>query len=118
MDNAGKKWPNMPCCYIVTSFRSDHILVMACWFAYFWLNFESFKRVKFVVFWVFCGEHREGLEICHADISRSPPKPIIFWSRPLGSKFWRNLTCETGQIYGFPALGGECMTRMICNLEC
>ena len=44
----GMAW-NFACCCILTTFRTDQIMVAVCWFSSLWCYFDLVKRVKFGV---------------------------------------------------------------------
>ena len=56
----GIAW-NFACWWILTTFRSDAIMVMVRWFSSFWRHFDLMKQVKFVGFQGFPGECMEGM---------------------------------------------------------
>ena len=67
---------------ILTTFRTDKIMVMICWFSYVWRHFDLVKQVKFGVSGHFPeNAWREWPAILHADVSRLPSELISLWSR-------------------------------------
>ena len=98
-------WNFAPWC-ILTTFRTNQIMVMVCVFFLFWCYFDLVKRVKFAV-----SEHflenawREWPEIVHAGVSWPPSELISSWSwsvdfRPFGV----TLTYWNRSNLGFPGI--------------
>ena len=66
---------------ILTTFRTNYIMVMVCWFSFVWCHFDLVKRVKFGVSGHFPeNAWREWHAILHADVSRPPTEMICLWS--------------------------------------
>ena len=102
----GMAW-NFVCWCILTTFKSDNILVMVCWFSSFWYHFDLVKQVKFSVSRYFPeNAWREWLEILHADVSWAPSRLIRYWSCSvdLPLLIWLG---ETGNIWCLQPLSGE-----------
>ena len=75
----GMAW-NIICCCILTTFRTDKIMVMVWWFLLFWCYFDLVKRVKFGVPRHFLKNPlRRWPEILHADVSWPLSELIRLW---------------------------------------
>ena len=73
---------NFACWCILTTFRTDYIIVRVCWYFKFWCYFDFVKWVKFVVTGYFLeNKWREWPEILYADVAWLVPSELIrFWS--------------------------------------
>ena len=77
----GMAW-NFACWCIVTTFRTDYIMVTVYSFSSFWCHFDFVKRVKFGVSGHFQeNAWREWAEILYADVSWPPSELISSWLR-------------------------------------
>ena len=83
------------CWIILTTFRTDQIRVMVCWFFKFWCYFDLLKCGKFGVFQAFPGEPIEKMAITWG-----------FWSGSEDFPHYGAPLTETGHIWGFWALSG------------
>ena len=76
---AGMAWDRV-CCCILTTFRTDKIMVTVCWFFSFWCYFDLVKQVKFGVSRHFLENPlRKWPEILHADVSWPLCELIRLW---------------------------------------
>ena len=102
---------NFACRCILTSFRTDWILVTVCWFFILWRYFNLVKLVKFRVSGHFLkNAWEEWPEILHASVFW-PSKFIKFWSRSVDfSLFGANFTSRNGSNLGPPNILGRSPT--------
>ena len=74
----GLAW-NMVCCCILTTFRTDKIMIAVWWFCEFWYCVDLVKLVKFGVSGNFQENPlRKWPEMLHAGVS-GPPLELIRW---------------------------------------
>ena len=76
----GMAW-NFVCWCIMTTYRTDYIMVTVGWFSFFWRHFDLVKWVKFGVSGHFReNAWREWPEILYADVTWLPSELIRLWS--------------------------------------
>ena len=72
---------NFTCWCILTTFRTDKILIV-CWFSSFWWHFHLVEQIKFAISRHFLeNAWEEWREIWHVEVSWPPSKLIKFWSQ-------------------------------------
>ena len=77
----GTTW-NVACWCILTTIRTDKLMIMVYWFLKFWHYFDLVKQVKFGVSSPLPKNTKmEWPEILHADVSWPPSELISLWSR-------------------------------------
>ena len=94
---------NLACWCILTTFQSDEILIMVCWFSSFWCHFDLVKRAKFGISGHFPeNAWREQPAIWHAGVSWPPSILIRCWSWSVDfPAFGATLTLWNGSHLGF-----------------
>ena len=114
------KWgivSNWACWCILTTFRTDYILVTVCWFSSFWRHFELVKQVRFWGLQDFL-ERTGGMAknfTCWCILTTFGTDFIwvmVCWF----SSFWHHI--ETGEMCSFQALSWQCMGVMVQKLSC
>ena len=85
----GIAW-NCACWRILTTFRTDYIMVTVYWFSSLWRHFYLVKRVKFGVSGNFSeNAWREWPGIVHTGVSSQTSEVIRLWSQFVNfSNFW------------------------------
>ena len=108
-------WNFLRWCILTTS-RTDYILVTVFWFSSFWGHFDLVKRVKFVVSGPFAGERTERIAwnfACWCILT--PPELIRFWS-------WSDnlppFDFDLVKWLKFRGFSGDCMKGIAWNFAC
>ena len=72
-------WMAWNCWCILTTLKTDYILVIICWFSSFWRHLDLVKQAKFVISVHFLVNTREEWpQIWHVDVFWSPSEQLDF----------------------------------------
>ena len=111
---------NFACWCILTTFRTDKLLVTVCWFLWFWHYFDLVKHVKFGVSGHFLENAWGELpEIWYTAVSWPPLEQIRLWLRSGDlSYFGAILTSWNRSNLGFPGIFWNPIEEMAWNFAC